>query len=83
MKASREGGFRTGTVGIDAAQGAGLQALKQCGALCNDARLKHKAGTGWHLVGDPTEESLLTLARKAMIDAVEAAVLTTQSAKPQ
>ncbi|MBA3058338.1 MAG: HAD-IC family P-type ATPase [Gammaproteobacteria bacterium] len=67
-----EGGFQRDGVGIDAAQDDALQALAQCAALCNDARLKHKAGAGWHLVGDPTEGSLLTLAHKAGLDARDA-----------
>ena len=71
-----EGGFHRDTVGIDAAQEAGLQALAQCAALCNDACLRHKAGTGWHMVGDPTEGSLLTLAHKAGLNAQDSAAAT-------
>ncbi|MHB8950167.1 MAG: cation-translocating P-type ATPase, partial [Rhodoferax sp.] len=71
-----EGGFHRDTQDVVASQDAALQGLAQCAALCNDARLKHKAGTGWHLVGDPTEGSLLTLAHKAGIDALEAAAKT-------
>ena len=71
-----DGGFHQGNVGIDASQDAALQALVQCAALCNDACLKHKAGTGWHLVGDPTEGSLLTLAHKAGLGAQHAAAAT-------
>lgn len=71
-----EGGFHHDTLDVDAPQDTALQALAQCAALCNDARLKHKAGTGWHLVGDPTEGSLLTLAHKAGIDAVAAIAAT-------
>ncbi|NDP39699.1 MAG: cation-transporting P-type ATPase [Rhodoferax sp.] len=71
-----DGGFHRDGVGIDAAQDDALQALAQCAALCNDARLKHKAGTGWHLVGDPTEGSLLTLAHKAGLDAHDATAAT-------
>jgi magnesium-transporting ATPase (P-type) len=71
-----EGGFHRDGVGVDAARDTVLQALAQCAALCNDARLRHKAGTGWHLVGDPTEGSLLTLAHKAGLDALEATAAT-------
>jgi magnesium-transporting ATPase (P-type) len=71
-----EGGFLSGATRIDAQEDAALQALAQCAALCNDAHLKHKAGSGWHLVGDPTEGALLTLAHKAGVDP-QSAVATT------
>ncbi|HET9738336.1 MAG TPA: cation-transporting P-type ATPase [Solirubrobacteraceae bacterium] len=43
--------------------------LARAGALCNDATLEQRDGV-WHVVGDPTEGALLTLARKAQIDPV-------------
>ncbi|MEQ6292105.1 cation-translocating P-type ATPase [Vogesella sp. GCM10023246] len=45
---------------------AGLDALLQAAALCNDARLQAVAAD-WHLLGDPTEGALLTLALKAQL----------------
>ncbi|MDO9145801.1 MAG: cation-transporting P-type ATPase [Rhodoferax sp.] len=68
-----EGGFHQDGAVVDAAQEDALQALAQCALLCNDASLRHKAGTGWHLVGDPTEGALLTLGHKAGLDPVDAA----------
>ena len=43
--------------------------LARAGALCNDATLEQRDGA-WHVVGDPTEGALLTLAHKAEIDSV-------------
>jgi magnesium-transporting ATPase (P-type) len=71
-----DGGFQRDGESVEAEQDEALQELARCAALCNDARLKHKAGTGWHLVGDPTEGSLLTLAHKAGIAPLEAATAT-------
>ncbi len=71
-----EGGFHQDGVAVNADKDASLQNLAHCAALCNDARLKHHEGTGWHLVGDPTEGSLLTLAHKAGVDPLEAATAT-------
>ncbi|MDO8441650.1 MAG: cation-transporting P-type ATPase [Polaromonas sp.] len=68
-----EGGFHCDGVSVEAAQDEALQALARCALLCNDAQLKHDATTGWQLVGDPTEGALLTLARKAGLDPLEAA----------
>jgi magnesium-transporting ATPase (P-type) len=48
-------------------QHAAFQQLARAALLCNDAELRHQAGT-WTLVGDPTEGALLTLALKAGLD---------------
>ncbi|MDD2882481.1 MAG: cation-transporting P-type ATPase [Rhodoferax sp.] len=71
-----EGGFHHRGEVVDAAQDAALQALAHCALLCNDACLRHKAGTGWHLVGDPTEGALLTLGHKAGLNPAEASAAT-------
>ncbi len=71
-----EGGFHQDTSTVEASQDAALQALAQCALLCNNAQLKHKGDSGWHLAGDPTEGALLTLARKAGLDPAEAAAAT-------
>jgi len=67
-----EGSFHCDGVSVEAAQDEALQALARCALLCNDAQLKHDATTGWQLVGDPTEGALLTLARKAGLEPLEA-----------
>ena len=46
---------------------AALEELARCAALCNDATLTPSQGD-WHVVGDPTEGALLTLAHKAGLD---------------
>jgi magnesium-transporting ATPase (P-type) len=71
-----EGGFHQRGEVVDAAQDEALQALAQCALLCNDASLRHKAGAGWHLVGDPTEGALLTLGYKAGLNPVDATAAT-------
>ncbi len=68
-----EGGFHRQGVAADAACDHALQGLARCALLCNDARLKQHAASGWQLVGDPTEGALLTLARKAGLDPAQAA----------
>jgi len=67
-----EGGFHRDDNAVQAAQDEALQALAQCALLCNNAQLKHKGDSDWHLVGDPTEGALLTLARKAGLDPLDA-----------
>ena len=67
-----EGGFQRDGVAVDAADEAALQAVATCALLCNDAQLQHDDRDGWRLVGDPTEGALLTLARKAGCDPVDA-----------
>ncbi len=52
-------------------QGA-LEEIARAGALCNDASLEER-DDGWHVIGDPTEGALLTLARKAGLDPVREA----------
>ncbi len=71
-----EGAFHQDDSTVEAAQDEALQALAQCALLCNNAQLKHKGDSGWHLTGDPTEGALLTLAHKAGLDPVEAATAT-------
>jgi Ca2+-transporting ATPase len=51
------------------APGAAVVELARAGALCNDATLEHADGT-WHVIGDPTEGALLTLAHKVGLDPV-------------
>jgi len=43
--------------------------LLRAGLLCNDAALRETDGV-WHIVGDPTEGALITLAMKAGLDPV-------------
>jgi magnesium-transporting ATPase (P-type) len=71
-----EGGFHQDGAAVDAARHSALQALAQCALLCNNAQLKHKGDSGWHLIGDPTEGALQTLARKAGLDPAYAAAAT-------
>ena len=44
-----------------------VEEIARAGALCNDSSLEERED-GWHVVGDPTEGALLTLARKAGLD---------------
>jgi calcium-translocating P-type ATPase len=44
-----------------------LEELARACALCNDATLEQR-DDAWHVIGDPTEGALLTLARKAGLD---------------
>jgi len=71
-----EGGFDLNDEQVDATQDEALQALAHCALLCNDACLRHKAGAGWHLVGDPTEGALLTLGYKAGLNPADATAET-------
>ena len=71
-----DGAFHRDGVAVDAAQDEALQGLAHCALLCNDAHLKHDAGAGWQLVGDPTEGALLALARKAGLNPLEVAAAT-------
>ena len=71
-----EGGFQRDGQAVDVAQDPALQKLAHCALLCNDAQLRPDAQAGWLLVGDPTEGSLLALAHKAGLDALEAAAAT-------
>ncbi|MBP6899918.1 MAG: HAD-IC family P-type ATPase [Burkholderiaceae bacterium] len=54
---------------VDDAGDDGLAALLHCAVLCNDARLLQQADGSWQMLGDPTEGALLTLGRKAGLDA--------------
>ena len=49
-----------------------LEEIARAGALCNDASLEER-DDGWHVIGDPTEGALLTLARKAGLDPIREA----------
>jgi magnesium-transporting ATPase (P-type) len=71
-----EGAFHQDDSAVEAARHEALQALAQCALLCNNAQLRHRGDSGWHLIGDPTEGALLTLARKAGLDPVAAATAT-------
>ncbi len=51
---------------------AAVENLARAGALCNDASLEQR-DDGWHVIGDPTEGALLTLARKVGLDPVREA----------
>ena len=55
--------------GLDSAGMPDLRELALALTLCNDARLDHTETAGWRVVGDPTEGALITLGRKAGIDA--------------
>ena len=44
-----------------------LEELARAASLCSDATLSEQDG-GWHVVGDPTEGALVTLARKAGLE---------------
>ncbi len=71
-----DGGFHHDGMAVNAAGDEELQGLARCALLCNDAHLKFDAEAGWQLVGDPTEGALLTLARKAGLDPLQAAAAT-------
>ncbi|MFQ5950752.1 MAG: calcium-translocating P-type ATPase, SERCA-type [Candidatus Geothermarchaeales archaeon] len=49
---------------VDARRDLSLQTLLRTGVLCNEASLQQENGM-WHVIGDPTEGALLTLAAKA------------------
>ncbi len=53
------------------AESTSVQPLFRAAALCNDARMDHRDGR-WVTVGDPTEGSLLVLARKGGVGQEEA-----------
>jgi magnesium-transporting ATPase (P-type) len=61
------GGFELDNQAIAVDEHPNLRELLRAGALCNNARLEHKAGN-WRVHGDPTEGALLTLAHKAHLD---------------
>jgi len=44
-----------------------VEEIARAGVLCNDSSLEERED-GWHVIGDPTEGALLTLARKAGLD---------------
>lgn len=62
-----EGGFRCDGQDIDPADRPVLSEALRAVVLCNEAVLRHKDGE-WHMEGDPTEGSLLTMAGKAAVD---------------
>ena len=41
-----------------------LSLLIKTGALCNTSELRHAKSKNWHIIGDPTEASLLVAAQK-------------------
>jgi potassium/sodium efflux P-type ATPase len=45
-----------------------VRLLLRVGLHCNDARLVHDEGSGWTVLGDPTEGALLVLAAKSGYD---------------
>ncbi|WP_019505044.1 cation-translocating P-type ATPase [Pleurocapsa sp. PCC 7319] len=45
-----------------------LEILLTACVLCNDATLSHEKEQGWHIVGDPTEGALLSLAGKVGLE---------------
>lgn len=64
-----EGGFFSGAEAVDVTEEKQLQALLTCATLCNEAEIKQDEAGFWHMVGDPTEGALQTLAYKAELDA--------------
>ena len=62
------GGFSAHGVPLDPAGADDLAEFARCALLCNDAALRQD-GDQWLASGDPTEAALLTLARKAGLDA--------------
>jgi P-type Ca2+ transporter type 2C len=58
-----------------------LREVAVAGALCNDAALEHDRERGWHVVGDPTEGALLTLAGKLGVDVAAEAEARPRSAE--
>lgn len=66
-----EGGFFRDKEAVDVTEDKSLQAILTCAMLCNDAEIKHDEGGFWHMVGDPTEGALQTLAHKAELDVKE------------
>ncbi len=63
------GGFSFDGKEMDIAGHDATLDLLRAGLLCNDAALRETDGT-WHIVGDPTEGALITLALKAGMDPV-------------
>ncbi len=61
------GGFEVDGRTIEVEELPALAELARCALLCNDARLRHQ-DEHWHVVGDPTEGALLTLAHKAGLE---------------
>ncbi|MBN1240409.1 MAG: cation-transporting P-type ATPase [Gammaproteobacteria bacterium] len=62
------GSVELGGRAIDVEHEPVLLELIRTGLLCNDANLRHEGGA-WQIVGDPMEAALVTLARKASLDA--------------
>ena len=65
-----EGRLFDGTRELTVRDDAGLRALLEAAALCNDAQLvpPDKSDPRWRPLGDPTEAALLTLALKGCVD---------------
>ena len=68
--------FRHGDARIPPGSDAGLTALLEVAALCNDARLLPPDGAEprWSALGDPTEAALLALALQGGVDPAAAAL---------
>ena len=64
-----EGGFFNQAEAVDISEEKLLHALLTCAILCNDAEIKQDEVGCWHMVGDPTEGALQTLAYKAELHA--------------
>ncbi|MBS3904875.1 MAG: HAD-IC family P-type ATPase [Simkania sp.] len=64
-----QGSFMQSGKVVDPYDNNALLVLLEAGVLCNDARLQQEGGV-WHVIGDPTEGALLTLAKKAEFDEV-------------
>ena len=66
-----EGAFmRNGSTFVETNAATALQALARGSLLCNDALLEQDAA-GYHIVGDPTEGALVTMAAKAGLNTRE------------
>ena len=62
-------------VQVRAADDADLQALLRDAAICNHARLIHRAD-GWEMIGEPTEGALMTLAYKGWAELPDRTAIT-------
>ncbi|MBI5469686.1 MAG: cation-translocating P-type ATPase [Deltaproteobacteria bacterium] len=61
------GEFFSGTRPLSPKDSSSLMLALKTAVLCNGAELKEK-GSGWDIIGDPTEGALLSLALKAGLD---------------
>ncbi len=65
---SPHGGFSVEGKEVSVVANQTVQQLARVGLLCNEASL-HSESNAWHITGDPTEGSLITLALKAGLEA--------------